>query len=57
MRKYVFVLPLLLAALLPACGLKGPLYLPGQKPAPDPSAVVAPPPATPADDKKNPASK
>lgn len=55
MRK--IVLPLLLAVLLPACGLKGPLYLPGQKPAADSSAAAAPPPGTQAVDKKTPASK
>ena len=52
MRKSV---PLLLASLLlPACGLKGPLYLPEQKPAADPPAAAAPAPAAQPDDKKNP---
>ena len=54
MRKSVLLL--ILAALLQACGLKGPLYLPENKPA------AAPPPAAaaadvPADTKKNPDSK
>jgi len=53
MRK-TFLL-LILAAILAACGLKGPLYLPQQKPA------AAPPPAasnTQTDDeKKSPGSK
>ena len=53
MRKSVLLL--LLAALLPACGLKGPLYLPEQKPAANPPAAPAPAPATQPDDKKNPA--
>ena len=51
------VLSLLLAALLPACGLKGPLYVPEQKPAANPSAAAAPAPGAQADDKKTPASK
>ena len=50
------VLLLILAALLTSCGLKGPLYLPQQKPAANPPA--AEPAANPqADDKKNPGSK
>jgi predicted small lipoprotein YifL len=44
------VLLLLLTMLLPACGLKGPLYLPGSKP------VAKPPAAAPAADKKEPAA-
>jgi len=55
MRKIVLLL--LLAALLPACGLKGPLFLPEQKPVPDPSAAAAPSASAQADDKKTPASK
>jgi predicted small lipoprotein YifL len=52
-------IPLLLlatAALLTACGLKGPLYLPEQKPA---AAQPTPPAAAPtqSDDKKSPGSK
>jgi len=47
---------LILAAILPACGLKGPLYLPQQKP------VAAPPAAASSntqvdDEKKSPGSK
>ncbi len=53
MRKTVLLL--WLAALLPACGLKGPLYLPAQKPAAHPPADAAPGPPTQPDDKKNPA--
>jgi predicted small lipoprotein YifL len=53
MRKTVLLL--LLAALLPACGLKGPLYLPVQKPAAKPPAAAAPAPAARPDDKKSPA--
>ena len=50
------VLLLILAMLLASCGLKGPLYLPQQKPAANPPA--AEPAANPqADDKKNPGSK
>lgn len=45
----------LLATLLPACGLKGPLYLPAQKPAADPPAATAPTTGAQADDKKTPA--
>jgi predicted small lipoprotein YifL len=33
---------LLAMALLPACGLKGPLYIPAQKPAAGPPAAAAP---------------
>jgi predicted small lipoprotein YifL len=51
------VLLLLLAALLPACGLKGPLYLPEQKPAAYPSAAAMPTSGAQADDKKSPGSK
>ncbi|HEV2008296.1 MAG TPA: lipoprotein [Burkholderiales bacterium] len=40
MRKFVMLL--LLVAILPACGLKGPLYLPGPKPAAKPPAAAAP---------------
>ena len=51
-----FVLLLTLAVLLTSCGLKGPLYLPQQKPAVNPPA--AEPAAYPqADDKKNPGAK
>ncbi len=50
------VLLLLLATLLPACGLKGPLYLPEQKPAANPPAAAAPATAAQPDDKKNPPS-
>lgn len=54
MRIY---LVLAIAALtLSSCGLKGPLYLPQQKPAADPApAKAAPNPQT--DDKKTPGSK
>jgi len=62
MRKIVSLL--VLAALLSACGLKGPLYLPPDKkpaakppaagaPAPESPAPDAPPPDRPADEKKN----
>ena len=54
MRK--FVLLLLLAVLLPACGLKGPLYLPQQKPAANPPASE-PAGNPPADDRKTPGPK
>ena len=51
MRKSV---PLLvLAALLPACGLKGPLNLPPQKPAAGAPAPAAQAADAPADEKKN----
>ncbi len=53
MRKSVLLL--LVAALLPACGLKGPLYLPAQKPAANPPAAAAPAPGVQPDDKQNPA--
>jgi len=53
MRKSVLLL--IAAALLPACGLKGPLYLPAQKPAATPPAAAAPAPGTQRDDKQNPA--
>jgi len=53
MRKTVLLL--LAAALLPACGLKGPLYLPAQKPAASSPAATAPAPGTQPDDKQNPA--
>jgi len=52
MRKSVLLL--LATALLPACGLKGPLYIPEQKPAAAPPAA-APAPAAQPDDKKTPA--
>jgi predicted small lipoprotein YifL len=39
-----FFLTVTLAALLAGCGLKGPLYYPGQKPAPKQSAKPAPTP-------------
>ena len=57
MRKSVLLL--ILAAGLPACGLKGPLYLPEQKPAAKPPADTAPASGTQPDDKKTqvPASK
>jgi predicted small lipoprotein YifL len=42
MRKFVVIL--LLAAMLPACGLKGPLYLPAPKPVAKPPAAAAPAP-------------
>lgn len=51
MRK--FVLLLLLSALLPACGLKGPLYLPAQAPMASSSAPASAGNAPP-DDKKTP---
>ena len=47
-----FILLLLLSALLPACGLKGPLYLPAQAPAVQPPAATNAG-NTPADDKKS----
>jgi predicted small lipoprotein YifL len=50
MRKIVLLL--LLAPLLPACGLKAPLYLPEQKPAANPSAAATPASGAPADAKK-----
>ena len=53
MRKTVLLL--LAAALLPACGLKGPLYLPAQKPAAKPPAAAAPAAVAQPDDKQNPA--
>ena len=53
MRKSVLLL--LAAALLLGCGLKGPLYLPAQKPAAIPPAAAAPAPGTQPDDKQNPA--
>ena len=54
MRKSVLLLLAML--LLASCGLKGPLYLPQQKPAANPPA--AEPAANPqADDKKNPGQK
>lgn len=53
MRK--FVLLIFAAVLLPACGLKGPLYLPAQKPAAASPAAAAPAPGTQPDDKQNPA--
>ena len=51
MRKSVLLL--LTSALLPACGLKGPLYLPEQKPAAAPPAAAT---GTQPDDKKTPAA-
>ena len=51
MRK--FVLLLFAAALLPACGLKAPLYLPSQKPAATPPDAAAPATGTQPDDKQN----
>ena len=50
------VLLLILAVLLSSCGLKGPLYLPQQKPAVNPPATQ-PAVNPPADDKKNPGAK
>ena len=50
------VLLLLLALMLPSCGLKGPLYLPQQKPAAKPPAAE-PAPNPPADDRKNPGAQ
>ena len=47
----IFWLLLIVAPTLAACGLKGPLYLPEQKPAATPPAA-APAPATSATDKK-----
>ncbi|MBI4190621.1 MAG: lipoprotein [Betaproteobacteria bacterium] len=57
MRKSVLLL--ILAAGLPACGLKGPLYLPEQKPAAKPPADTVPASGTQPDNKKTqaPASK
>ena len=52
MRKSILLL--ILASILSACGLKGPLYLPPPKPAVVPPAAA---PVTPADDKKIPDSK
>jgi predicted small lipoprotein YifL len=52
MRKTILLL--MLASLLAACGLKGPLYLPEQKPAATPPAAVADPQS---DAKKNPGAK
>jgi predicted small lipoprotein YifL len=43
MRKIVVFLALV--AMLPACGLKGPLYLSTPKPAAKPPAAAAPAPA------------
>jgi predicted small lipoprotein YifL len=54
MRKSVLLL--VLAAGLPACGLKGDLYLPKPKPAASPPAAAAPAPGTQSDDKKTPAA-
>ncbi len=51
MRKSVLLL--IVVAMLPACGLKGPLYIPEKKPA---AAAPAAPDAQ-ADTKKSPASK
>lgn len=55
MRKSIALL--MLAALLPACGLKGPLYLPPQKPAVSQPAAAEPASDAQADDKKKPATK
>jgi len=55
MRKSV--LPLLLATMLSACGLKGPLYLPEQKPAASPPSDAALTNGKRPEDKKTPASK
>ena len=43
MHKIVVLL--VLVAMLPACGLKGPLYLSPSKPAAKPPAIAAPAPA------------
>ena len=43
MHKIVVLL--VLVAMLPACGLKGPLYLSTSKPAAKPPAAAAPAPA------------
>ena len=49
------LIPLLvLVVTLPACGLKGPLYLPQQKPAAKPPASSAATPDTPAPDAPGP---
>ena len=53
MRKSIALL--MLAALLPACGQKGPLYLPPPKPAAGLPTGPAPSSNALADDKKNPA--
>jgi predicted small lipoprotein YifL len=50
------ILSLLLVSTLAACGLKGPLFLPEQKPAAG-APVPAANSSTQADDKKNPDSK
>jgi predicted small lipoprotein YifL len=50
------VLLLILAVMLTACGLKGPLYLPQQKPAANPPAAE-PAANLPAVEKKNPGSQ
>ncbi len=47
------VLLLILVAMLQACGLKGPLYVPEKKPAAAPPAVAD----VPADTKKSPDAK
>jgi len=49
------VLLLIASALLSACGLKGPLYLPAQKPAATPPAAAAPAPGAQPAEKQNPA--
>ena len=49
MRKLIIALAI--AASLPACGLKGPLYLPQQKPGANPPAPAS---GDPADEKKTP---
>jgi predicted small lipoprotein YifL len=54
MRK--FLLLLIVASTLTACGLKGPLYLPQPKPAAAPPAA-APVPQTPTEDSKTPGTK
>ena len=53
MRKSIALL--MLAALLPACGQKGPLYLPPQKPAVSPPAAPAPASDAQSDSKQKPA--
>jgi predicted small lipoprotein YifL len=53
MRKSILLLSAIV--LLSACGLKGPLYLPSQKPAASPPAAAVPASGTRPDDKTNPA--
>jgi len=46
-----FLVALLLAATLPACGTKGPLYLPKDKPVAAPAVAI---PGAPDEEKKTP---